>query len=51
MAAYERARTIVRTKNGNSAEFKIEVVVHQGSVLSPLLFIVAMEVLSQHARE
>jgi hypothetical protein len=47
MAMYEKARTVIRTKNGNSEEFKVNVGVHQGSVLSPLLFVVVMEVLAQ----
>ena len=51
MAMYERARTVVRTKDGNSAEFEVKVGLHQGSVLSPLLFIIVMEVLSQNVKE
>ena len=38
MAMYERARTVVRTKQGYSTEFEVKVRVHQGSVLSPLPF-------------
>ena len=51
MAMYERARTVVRTRDGNSEEFEVKVGVHQGSVLSPLLFVVVMEVLAQTVRE
>ena len=51
MAMYERARTVVRTKDGNSEEFEVKVGVHQGSVLSPLLFVVVMEVLAQSVKE
>ena len=36
---YEKARTTVRTKQGSSEEFEVKVGVHQGSVLSPLLFV------------
>ena len=39
MTIYERARTAVRTKQGYSTEFEVKVGVHQGSVLSPLLFV------------
>jgi len=38
--------TAVKLKNGTSMEFEVRVGVHQGSVLSPLLFIIVMEVLS-----
>mgnify|MGYP007071599789 CR=1 FL=1 len=51
MTMYEKARTVVRTKNGNSEEFEVKVGVHQGSVLSPLLFAVVMEALTQEVRE
>ena len=51
MAMYERARTVVRTKDGISEEFEVKVGVHQGSVLSPLLFVVVMEVLAQSVKE
>ena len=33
-----------------SAEFAVKVCVHQGSVLSPLLFIIVLEVLSKKFR-
>jgi hypothetical protein len=51
MAMYERARTVVTTNDGNSEEFEVKVGVHQGSVLSPLLFVVVMEVLAQSVKE
>ena len=51
MTMYEKARTVVRTKNGNSEEFEAKVGVHQGSVLSPLLFAAVMEALTQEVRE
>ena len=51
MAMYERARTAVRTKDGNSGEFEVKVGVYQWSVLSPLLFVVVMEVLARSAKE
>ena len=48
---YERARTVVRTKQGNSTEFEVKVGVHQGSVLSPLLFVAVMEVVTRGVNE
>ena len=48
---YEKARTMVKTKHRNSEEFEVKVGVHQGSVLSPLLFVAVMEVLTQEVRE
>ena len=47
MTMYERARTVVRTKRGYSTEFEMKVGVHQGSVLSPLLFVAVMEVVTR----
>ena len=38
MVIYEKTRTTVRTKQGSSEEFEVKVGVHQGSVLSPLLY-------------
>ena len=38
MTMYERASTVVRTKQGYSTEFEVEAGIHQGSVLSPLHF-------------
>ena len=35
---------------GYSEEFEVKIVVHQGSVLSPLLFIIVLEVLSREFR-
>ena len=43
MALYSNARSRVRTLAGTSDEFGIGVGVHQGSALSPLLFVVVME--------
>lgn len=39
MTMFQKARTTVITKYGNSKEFEVKVALHQGSVLSPLLFI------------
>ena len=47
MATYENAKSSVRLNNEYSNEFDIKVGVHQGAVLSPLLFIIVMEALSR----
>ena len=44
MYAYERSR--LRVGEGFRKEFEVKVKVHQGSVLSPLLFIIVLEALS-----
>ena len=50
-AMYEGATTAVKFKSGESKEFGVKVGVHQGSVLSPLLFNIVLEALSQEFRE
>ena len=49
-AMYLNARSRVRVGNGLSDEFFVMVGVHQGSVLSPLLFIIVLEALSLEFR-
>ena len=44
---YSNARRRVRVGEGYSEEFEVKVGVHQGSVLSPLLFIIVLEALSR----
>ena len=51
MVMYKKVRTMVKTKHRNSEEFEVKVRVHQGSVLSPLLFVVVIEALMQDIRE
>jgi hypothetical protein len=48
MALYEGVRTVVRTEDGESEEFEVKVGLHLGSVLSPLLFLIVMEVITKH---
>ena len=43
---YSHARSRVGVGEGYSEEFEVKVGVHQGSVLSPLLFIIVLEALS-----
>jgi hypothetical protein len=50
-AMYEGATTAVKLRDGESKEFEVKVGVHQGSVLSPLLFTVVLEALSEEFRE
>ena len=44
---YANARSRVCVDEGFSKEFEVKVGVHQGSVLSPLLFIIVLEALSR----
>ena len=46
LGIYSNARSCVRVGEGYSEEFEVKVGVHQGSVLSPLLFIIVLEELS-----
>jgi len=47
MSMYIGAKTVVRTVYGNSKGFEVKVGMHQGSVLSPLLFVIVMEAISR----
>ena len=47
---YTGAKTVVRTVYGNSNGFEVKVGMHQGSALSPLLFVMVMEALSREFR-
>ena len=49
-AMYANARSRVRVGSSYSEEFGVGVGVHQGSVLSPLLFIIVLEALSRDFR-
>ena len=45
-----RAQTVVRTTEGDSKLFNVKVGLHQGSVLSPQLFVIVMEMISRKLR-
>ena len=47
---FANARSRVRVDEGFSKEIEVKVGVHQGSVLSPLLFIIVLETLSREFR-
>ena len=47
---YANARSPICVGEGYSEEFEVKVGVHQGSVLSPLLFIIVLEALSREFR-
>jgi len=44
------AKTVVRTVYGNSKGFEVKVGMHQGSALSPLLFMIVVEAISREFR-
>jgi len=51
MSMYTGANTVVRTVYGNSSGFEVKAGMHQGSALSPLLFVIVMEAISREFRE
>ena len=50
MSMYTGAKTVVRTVYGNNKDFEVKVGMHQGSALSPLLFVTVMETISREFR-
>ena len=50
-ATYRKKRTVVRTPNGQTEEFKINVGLHQRSALSTFLFVIVLDVISEMWRD
>ena len=50
MSLYDGAKTRVRVGSAYSEEFEVKVGVHQGSVLSPLLLAILVDVITENAR-
>ena len=50
MSLYDGAKTRVKVGSAYSEEFEVKVGVHQGSVLSPLLFAIVVDVVTENAR-
>ena len=50
-ATYQDSKTTVSTCHGQTGKFNIDVGLHQGSALSPFLFITVLDVISEHFRE
>ena len=50
MSLYDGAKKRVRVGSACSEEFEVKVGVHQGSVLSPLLFAIVVDVIAENAR-
>ena len=51
MSQYEGAKTKVKEDSELSEEFEVKVGMHQGSVLSPFLFAVVLDVVTEFVRE
>ena len=50
MSVYTGAKTVIRTVYSNSKSFEVKMGMHQGSALSPLLFVIVMEAISREFR-
>jgi len=50
MSMYSGAKTVAKTVYNNSKSFEVKVSMHQGSGLSPLLFVIVMEAISREFR-
>ena len=50
MSLYDGTKTTVRIGSARVEEFEVKADVHQGSVLSPLLFAIAVNVITENAR-
>ena len=50
MSLYDGAKLRVRVGSAYSEEFEVNIGVHQGSVLSPLLFAIVVDVITENAK-
>lgn len=50
MTIYEGMKTRIRCSSGHSDWFEVRIGVHQGSVSSPLLFILVLEAVTKESR-
>jgi len=50
MSMYTGAKTVVRTVYGYSSGFEVKGGMHEGSALSPLLFLIVIEAISREFR-
>ena len=50
MSLYNSTKTTVRVGSAYSEEIEVKVRVHQGSVLSPLLFAIVVDVITENSR-
>ena len=50
MSLHDGAKTRVRVRSIYSKKFQVKVSVHQGSVLSPLLFAIVADIITENAR-
>ena len=50
MSLYDSAKTTVKMRSAYSEEFEEKVGVHQESMLSPLLFSIVVDVITENAR-
>ena len=50
MGLYDGAKTTVKMRSAYSEEFEVQVGVHQGSVLSPLLFAMVVDVITENTK-
>ena len=48
---YAGCKTSVMTSAGETKEIEIEVVLHQGSAISPLLFVIIIDVITEEIEE
>ena len=51
MSLYDGAKTRMRVRSACSGEFQVKVDVHHGSMLLPLLFAIAVDVIIEKARK